>query len=124
MSKIWIKFAAVPAFLLALNAPVFADAEAEKYVDEALPLMYHSCKSVVEEAAGDNAYIENVIRALAAVSLYNRDVQISQFEISDEAKNVLHDKFVAGLKAGCEADNDALLAGVIDKAVSEALVNK
>ena len=124
MSRYWIKMAAVPAFLLAFNAPVSADEEAEKYVDEALPLMYHSCKSVVEEAAGDNAYIEKVIRALAAVSLYNRDVQISQFEISDEAKNALHDKFVTQLKAGCEADNDALLAGVIDKAVSEALVSK
>ena len=124
MSRYWIKMAAVPAFLLSFNAPVSADEEAEKYVDEALPLMYHSCKSVVEEAAGDNAYIEKVIRALAAVSLYNRDVQISQFEIGDEAKNALHDKFVTQLKAGCEADNDALLAGVIDKAVSEALAGK
>ena len=124
MAKFWIKLAAAPVFLLALSTSVFADAEAEKYVDEALPLMYHSCKSVVEEASGDNAYIERVIRALVAVSLYNRDVQISQFEISEEEKTALHDKFVALLKAGCGADNDALLAGVIDKAVSEALVGK
>jgi len=124
MTKSWIKLACLPALLLALSNPVYADAEAEKYVDEALPLMYHSCKSVVEEADGDNSYIEKVIRALVAVSLYNRDVQISQFEISEEAKTALHDKFVMLLKAGCEADNDALLAGVIDKAVSEALVSK
>lgn len=124
MSNFLIKLAAMPVLLLALNTSAMADEEAEKYVDEALPLMYHSCRSVVEEASGDNAYIEKVIRALTAVSLYNRDVQISQFEISDEAKNTLHDKFVMLLKAGCEADNDALLAGVIDKAVSEALVSK
>lgn len=124
MSNFLIKLAAMPVLLLALNTSAMADEEAEKYVDEALPLMYHSCKSVVEEAAGDNAYIGKVIRALVAVSLYNRDVQISQFEISDDAKNALHDKFVTLLKAGCEADNDALLAGVIDKAVSEALVGK
>ena len=124
MSNFLMKLAAMPVLLLALNTSAMADEEAEKYVDEALPLMYHSCKSVVEEASGDNAYIEKVIRALTAVSLYNRDVQISQFEISDEAKNALHDKFVTQLKAGCEADNDALLAGVIDKAVSEALAGK
>jgi hypothetical protein len=124
MAKFWISLAVAPAFLLSVNTSVFADAEAEKYVEDALPLMYHSCESVVEEAAGDNAYIDKVIRSLVAVSLYNRDVEISRFEISDEAKNALHDKFVALLKAGCEADHDALLAGVIDKAVSDALAGK
>jgi hypothetical protein len=124
MSRILIAAALVPAFLLSLNTGVRADEAAEKYVDDALPLMYHSCASVVAEAAGDNAYIEKVIRALAAVSLYNRNVEISAFEISDEAKNALHDKFVAALKKGCEADKNALLAGVIDNAVAVALAGK
>jgi len=99
----------------------FADSSAEKYVDDALPLMYYSCESVVEEASGDSAYIDKVIRALVAVSLYNRGVEISWFEISDELKSTMHDKFVEVLKAGCEADRDALLAGVIDEAVAQAL---
>jgi hypothetical protein len=124
MAKFWIAIVAAPAFLLTASSLVLADAEAEKYVEDALPLMYHSCKSVVEEAAGDNAYIDKVIRALVAVSLYNRDVEISRFEISADAKTALHDKFVALLKAGCEADHDALLAGVIDNAVSDALAGK
>jgi hypothetical protein len=123
MSRIWIA-ALVAGLLLAVGTAVQADEEAEKYVDDALPLMYHSCASVVEEAAGDNAYIDKVVRALTAVSLYNRDVQISEFEISDEAKNALHDKFVAVLKKGCEADKDALLAGVVDDAVADALSGK
>ena len=124
MSRILIAAALVPAFLFSLSTAVLADEAAEKYVDDALPLMYHSCASVVAEAAGDNAYIEKVIRALAAVSLYNRNVDISTFEVSDEAKNVLHDKFVAALKKGCEADKNALLAGVIDNAVAMALSGK
>ena len=121
MSRNWIATVMAPAVLFGLHAHAIADEAAEKYVDDALPYMYHSCKSVVEEAAGDNAYIETVIRALTAVPLYNRDVDISRFEISDEAKTALHDKFIAALKKGCEADRDALLAGVIDRAVSEAL---
>lgn len=124
MSRFWNSTLLAPALLCSLSTVVLADAEAEKYVDDALPLMYHSCKSVVEEAAGDNASIDKVIRALVAVSLYNRDVEISRFEINEEAKTSLHDKFVAALKKGCEADKDALLAGVIDQAVADALSAK
>ena len=121
MSRIWIAATAMPAFYLALTATAFADPEAEKYVDDALPLMYHSCKSVVEEAAGDQAYIDKVVRSLVAVSLYNRDVDMAMFAISEEKKNALNDKFVEALKKGCEADKNSLLAGVIDHAVGDAL---
>ncbi len=92
-----------------------------KTIDEALPLTYHSCASVVAEASGDNAYVDKVIRSLVALSLYNRDVEISWFEVSDDEKNGMHGKFIETLKAGCEADKDALLAGVVDLAVAKAL---
>lgn len=121
MPRIWIAAIAAPAFHVLLIDAALADAAAEKYVDDALPLMYYSCKSVVEEAAGNDALIDQVVRALIAVSLYNRDVEMSEFEISEDAKTAMHDKFVAALKKGCEDDNDALLAGVIDHAVAEAL---
>jgi hypothetical protein len=124
MSRFWIAAILAPGLLFGLPSLSLADEAAEKYVDDALPYMYHSCKSVVEEAAGDNAYIEKVIRAILAVPLYNRDVDMARFEISDDAKTTLHDKFVAALKKGCEADKDALLAGVIDHAVAEALAGQ
>lgn len=121
MPRIWIAAVAVPMFHFALSGAALADAAAEKYVDDALPVMYHSCASVVEEAAGDNAYIEKVISSLVAVSLYNRDVTTAMFEVSDDAKTAMHDKFVAALKKGCAANKNALLAGVVDQAVTEAL---
>lgn len=116
-------FAGVAAMALQLAQPnlAAADPAAEKYVDGALPLTYHSCESVLAEASGDNAYIDRVIRALVALSLYNRDVEISWFEIGDDEKDAMHTKFVEVLKTGCEADKDALLAGVIDLAVAKAL---
>lgn len=120
MSKFWIAAAAAPAFF-ALTATAFADPLAEVYVDDAMPLMYHSCQSVYDEAAGDEAYIDKVVRSLMGVSLYNRDVDKSTFEISDEAKGAMHDKFMAALKKGCEEDKNALLAGVVDRAVASAL---
>lgn len=121
MPRFWIAAVAVPMFHFALSGTAFADEAAEKYVDDALPVMYHSCASVVEEAAGDNAYIEKVINSLLAVSLYNRDVTTAMFDVSDDAKTAMHDKFVAALKKGCAADKNALLAGVVDQAVTEAL---
>jgi hypothetical protein len=57
-----------------LSTAVRADAEAEKYVDDAMPLMYHTCQSVVDESNGNNEYVDKVLRAMVAVSLYNREV--------------------------------------------------
>jgi hypothetical protein len=107
-----------------ISSAARADAEAEKYVDDALPMMYHTCRSVVDESNGDNAYVDKVVRALLAVSLYNREIDISKFAKSDEDKSKLRDKFIAELADGCKDDNNALLAGVIDDAVSETLSAK
>ena len=98
-----------------------ADAEAEKYVDDALPFMYHTCATVVEESDGKNEYVDKVVRALVAVSLYNREVDISKYAQTDAEKTSLQEKFAAALGEGCKADNNALLAGVIDEAVAHVL---
>ena len=89
MTKFWIALTAVPLLLFALAAPAMADAAAEKLVDEALPLMYHSCKSVVEEGNGDVEYIEKVVRALVAVSLYNHEIDISKHVKTEVEKTLV-----------------------------------
>ena len=58
------------------------------------------------------------------MSLYNRDVDISRFTISEEKKTALRDKFIEALIKGCEKDHDALLAGVVDDAVAHALSSR
>ena len=121
MNKIWIALAAVPVFHVALASPVYADAAAENYVDVALPYMDHSCKSVVDEADGDEAYIDKVVRALVAVSLDNHEIDISMYVKNDADKTALRDKFVAALGGKCKGDKEALLAGAIDDAVVSAL---
>ncbi len=124
MTKFWITLVAVPAFHFALANTALADPAAEKYIDDALPLMYHSCKSVVDEAAGDEAYITKVISALVAVSLYNHEIDISKYAKTDADKTALRDKFVEALGKECKRDKDALLAGAIDDAVVTALALK
>ena len=124
MSKFWITLVAVPIFQFALANTAFADAAAEKYIDDALPLMYHSCKSVVDEAAGDQAYITKVISALVAVSLYNHEIDITKHVKSEADKTALSKKFIADLVKQCKKDKEALLAGAIDDAVVSALASK
>ena len=98
-----------------------ADDAAEKYIDDALQYLYHSCESVIEEAEGDESYIDTVVRALVAVSLYNHEIDITDYATTDEQKDALKTRFIEALASGCEEDNDALLAGVIDDSVRFAL---
>jgi hypothetical protein len=116
--------ASAPMLCWALSSQAFADAAAEKYIDDALPLMYHTCKSVVEESNGNTEAIDKVIRALLAVSLYNREIDISNYAKSDADKTALQQKFAAALGEECKKDNDALLAGAIDDAVATVLQTK
>jgi hypothetical protein len=117
-------FLALALVPVLFSASARADAAAEKYVDEALPFMYHTCLSVVDESNGDNAYVDKVVRALVAVSLYNREIDISKFAKTDADKAKLRDQFIAGLAEGCKNDKNALLAGVIDDAVAGTLSSK
>ena len=83
--------------------------------------MHHSCESVVEETAGNHERIDEVVRALTAVSVYNRGIVITDYAKTDAEKDVLREKFIVAVKKGCKADPKALLAGVIDDAVVFAL---
>lgn len=119
--KSFVFAVAAPFFLAGYCTVALADAEAEKYVDDALPLMYHSCASVVEESQGDLAKIDKVIKALLAVSLYNREIDITKYAKTDAEKTELQQKFAAALGEECKKDNNALLAGAIDDAVASVL---
>ncbi len=114
-------FAAALTIPALLASVALADEAAEAYVDEALPFMYHSCESVVVEAEGDEAYIETVLRAHVAVALYNRDIDVTAIELTDARKDELQAAFIEALRAGCESDRRALLAGVVDAAVAGAV---
>jgi hypothetical protein len=124
MTKFWIALTAVPFLLFAQAAPAIADPAAEKLIDDAMPLMYHSCKSVVDETNADVDSIEKVVSALVAVSLYNHEIDISKHVKSDAEKTALRDRFVKALGEECKKDKDALLAGAIDDAVVSALALK
>ena len=109
-------------FALSMFASVVAaDEAAEKYIKDAAPLMHHSCASLGGKFKDDKERIIEVVKLMVAVTLYNREIVITDYASTDEEKQVLREKFAARLKRGCDEDPNALLAGVVDRAVVHAL---
>lgn len=99
------------------SSSVWADEKAEAMVQEALPLMYHTCISVIEESDGDDLYVLDVIEKMTALSLYNREINVEELSLTEVQKADLRVDFLAALQSGCAEDSSALLAGVVDAAV-------
>ncbi len=100
---------------------VAADEVADQMVQDALPLMYHTCNSVVEETDGNEAMIVDVVGKMVALVFINRNIDIAQYAKTDEERATVRADFIEALRAGCENDRDALLAGVVDGSVKSTL---
>ncbi|NVO54314.1 hypothetical protein HW561_00735 [Rhodobacteraceae bacterium B1Z28] len=109
------------AALIAMPGFLYADEAAEQMVQDALPVMYHTCASVIEEADGDDTYVLAIVEKMTALSIYNREINIEEHATSDEEKAQLREAFLTALKEGCTGDENALLAGVVDGAVKSTL---
>ena len=117
-----LKFSLAFTVALTLNSNVVAaDEAAEKVVQEALPLMYHTCRSVVAETDSDEAMIVEIVGKMVALVFVNRNIDIAQYAKTDEEKSMVREGFIEALRAGCENDRDALLGGVVDVSVKSSL---
>ncbi|SMO84920.1 hypothetical protein SAMN06265380_11219 [Ruegeria faecimaris] len=112
---------ALASLCMIVPGMAIADEAAEQMVQDALPVMYHTCATVVEESDGDEAYIFAVVEKMTALSIYNRQIDINDHASTDEDKAKLRETFIAALREGCAEDQHALLGGVIDNAVKTTL---
>ncbi|WP_093155325.1 YmgD family protein [Aliiruegeria lutimaris] len=106
---------------MALCSPAFADEEMDRILDEAMPYMHHSCESVLANYGEDEEKVAEIVRLMAEVSLFNREINVEEAVPDEAERDGLKDKFVEALEEACEADPDALLAGAVDLAVKDAL---
>jgi len=107
--------------ILMTTAAASADEELDMMLKDALPVMLHSCETVVEETDGDEAAIHEIVRKMAIVSFVNREIDIKDHASTEEEFTALRAEFVEILRAECKADQDALLAGVVDHAIKTVL---
>ncbi|AXI56112.1 hypothetical protein SuNHUV7_19750 (plasmid) [Pseudoseohaeicola sp. NH-UV-7] len=112
-------FGALAIVISAVSAT--ADEELDQMLKEALPVMHHSCETVVEETGGDEEAIVDVVRKMAIVSFANRGIDISEYAGTEEEFAALRAEFIEALRAGCEADRNGLLAGIVDNAIKTVL---
>lgn len=100
---------------------VQADPTPKFMTQEAAGLLHHSCDSLVEVTNEDEDAIVSVVRKMVAVSLINRQIDLSKHVTSDEHGEELRAKFIELVRDGCDADRKAVLVGIVDNAVKNTL---
>lgn len=117
-----IKALSGTALALAIGTSgAYADEEAQQMLMDAMPVMHYSCASLIAEADGDEDLVHSVVSKITFVSLYNHSIDLTKYASTDEEREKLRETFLAELRAGCEPDKNALLAGVIDRSVMATL---
>jgi hypothetical protein len=107
--------------LIAFSAAAQADEEMDRIIEAASPHMHHSCESILETYPDDEQSVAEIIRLMAMVSLYNRQIDVLA-AVPDEAdREGLKDKFVEELEDSCDDDPGRLLSGAVDEAVMETM---
>lgn len=106
---------------LALVGPALADEEMEAILDAATPHMHHSCESIIDNYTEDESKIAEIVRLMAMVALYNRQIDVL-VAVPDEAdREGLKVVFIEELEDACDDDPGRLLAGAVDDAVRKTM---
>ena len=121
MSKT-VKKAAIAAFcLLPLGQIAQADEVMDKTIDLAAPYMHHSCGSILDVYGEDEAKVAEVVRLMAMLSLFNRQIDVLAQIPEEQDRAIIKDEFVEELEDACDDDPGMLLAGAVDLAVKETM---
>ena len=116
-----IKLTTTLACVFSLAGAASADEEMDQILETAMPYMHHSCGSVIETYGDDEEGIAQIVRLMAMVSLYNREIDILQAVPDEQDREGLRDEFVEELEDACDDDPGMLLAGAVDLAVKETM---
>lgn len=121
MPKNILKAAAAVVCLLPLGQVAQADEIMDQVFETAQPYMHHSCSSVLDAFGEDEAKVAEIVRLMAMVSLYNRQIDILAAVPEDQGRANLKDEFIEELEDACDDDAGMLLAGAVDLAVKETM---
>ena len=110
------------AGLVALSGMAQAeDVDIEAVIESAMEHMHHSCASVLETYPEDEDAVAEIVREMAFVSLYNRQIDVLALVPDESEREGLRDEFVEELEDACDDDPGRLLAGAVDDAVRQTM---
>lgn len=113
--------AAAAACLAALCGTAQAEEGIEAVIEAAMPHMHHSCASVLETYPEDEEAVAEIVRQMAYVSLYNRQIDVLALVPDEAEQEGLKDEFVEELEDACDDDPGRLLAGAVDDAIRNTM---
>lgn len=114
--------ACIAASLIAFGGLAQAEeVDIQTVLDAAMPHMHHSCASVLETYPDDDAAVADIVRQMAFVSIYNRQLDILALVPDEAEREGLKDEFVGELEDSCDDDPGKLLAGAVDMAVKNTM---
>lgn len=105
----------------ALSGVAQADDEMDRIIQAATPHMHHSCESVLETYPDDDQMVAEIVRLMAMVSLYNRQIDVLAEVPNESDRSDLKVEFIEELEDACDVDPGRLLAGAVDDAVKETM---
>ena len=117
--------AAYVLLLLALVPSVtLAQSDKEQdYLKAAEPYMNLSCQALVDTYGDDEKHVEEIIELMIAVSVINRQIDITKLLETDQDKDDFGKYLEQALTVQCEEDVQGLLAGNVDRAVAFAFTD-
>ena len=121
MIRYFTNFAAATACLFCLGGIAQADEVMDDVINTAQPFMHHSCGSVIDTYGDDEVQVAEIVRLMAMVSLYNRQIDILAALPDEQDREGLRVEFVEELEDACDDDPGMLLAGAVDLAVKETM---
>jgi hypothetical protein len=113
------KTACATASIVALGGMAQAgdEIDIQAALDAAMTHMHHSCASVLETYPDDDEAVADIVRKMAFVSIYNRQLDVLALVPDDAAREGLKAEFVQELEDACDDDPGRLLAGAVDDAI-------
>jgi len=67
---------AAASFVAVCGVAQAEEIDIQEVIDSAMPNMHHSCASILETYADDEEAINQIVREMAFVSLYNREIDV------------------------------------------------
>ena len=121
MKRYFNKYVTATACLFAFGGVAHADEVMDKIIDTAQPYMHHSCGSILDAYGDDEAKVAEIVRLMAMVSLFNRQIDVLAQVPDEQDRAIIKDEFVEELEDACDDDPGMLLAGAVDLAVKETM---
>lgn len=117
-----ITLTTIGLLILGITSSVYAEEKPKKeteidYIAEAQPYLHLSCEGLVNALGEDEEKLEKAIGLMMAVSLINRNIDITKLITTKEAEGEFREFLEKALRKQCENDAQTLMAAYVDRAI-------